>query len=239
LSASGRLLKPCRRAIEPADGHYCGIQEFLKWHATGDYQNRNPCHAAAQIAANPHAGNALGGRIMALFQDLLVEQLPHLRAYAMRLARNRAVADDLVQETTVRALCNIDKFAPGTNMKAWLSTILRNQFYDELRSRSLIAAYAAVPRPMEHDSEQESRVEMKELEREFAILPAAQREALSLVGANGFSYEEAAEIVGCPQGTIKSRVCRARATLEQRLRGEGPAASPAPDPQPADFRLAA
>ena len=176
---------------------------------------------------------------MALFQDLLVEHLPHLRAYAMRLARNRAMADDLVQETAARALCNIDKFAHGTNMKAWLCTILRNQFYDELRSRSQIAAYAAIPRPMGHDSGQESRLEMKELEREFATLPAAQREALSLVGASGFSYEEAAEIVGCPQGTIKSRVCRARLTLEQRLRGERPAAPLAPVPEPADFSIAA
>jgi RNA polymerase sigma-70 factor, ECF subfamily len=176
---------------------------------------------------------------MALFQDLLVEHLPHLRAYAMRLARNRAMAEDLVQETAVRALCNIDKFAPGTNMKAWLCTILRNQFYDDLRSRSLVASYAAIPRPTGHDCEQESRVEMKELEREFAILPATQREALSLVGASGFSYEEAAEIVGCPQGTIKSRVCRARSTLEQRLRGAQPAASPEPVPQPADFQIAA
>jgi len=176
---------------------------------------------------------------MAPFQDLLVEHLPHLRAYAMRLTRNRAMADDLVQETAVRALCNIDKFAPGTNMKAWLCTILRNQFYDELRSRSMISAYAAIPRPAGHDSEQESRIEMKELEREFAVLPEAQREALSLVGANGFSYEEAAEIVGCPQGTIKSRVCRARLTLEQRLRGGRPEAPQEPVSERADFRIAA
>jgi RNA polymerase sigma-70 factor (ECF subfamily) len=155
---------------------------------------------------------------MALFQDMLVEHLPHLRAFALRLCRDRMLADDLVQETVLRALCNIDKFMPGTNMKAWLSTILRNQFYDELRCRSRLAAYVAIPRPIGHEGEQESRLEMSELQREFATLPAVQREALSLVGASGYSYENAAKIAGCPQGTIKSRVCRARATLEQRLR---------------------
>src|ERR1700722_13444490 len=99
---------------------------------------------------------------MALFQDLLVQHLPYLRSYAYRLSRNRATADDLVQETAFRALCNIDWFAPGTNMKAWLSTILRNQFYTELRSRSSMAAYAAMPHPIGHDGEQEISVEVRD-----------------------------------------------------------------------------
>jgi len=149
------------------------------------------------------------------FQDLLVEHLPHLRAFARLLARDRALADDLVQETALRALCNVDKFAPGTNMKAWLSTILRNLFYSELRSRSRAAAYAALPKPMGHAGEQEAQITMRDFERVFHALPAVQREALSLVGASGFSYEEAAEIVGCAQGTVKSRVCRARIELSR------------------------
>ena len=152
-----------------------------------------------------------------MFQDLLVEQLPHLQAFARLLARDRALADDLVQETALRALCNMDKFTPGTNMKAWLSTILRNQFYNELRTRSRAAAYAALPKPARHGGEQESRLEMRDFERVFSTLPAVQREALSLVGASGYSYDEAAEIVGCAQGTVKSRVCRARTELDRRL----------------------
>jgi RNA polymerase sigma-70 factor (ECF subfamily) len=143
------------------------------------------------------------------FQDRLVEQLPHLRAFARLLARDRALADDLVQETALRALCNMDKFTPGTNMKAWLSTILRNQFYNELRSRARAAAYATLPMPVVCKGEQEGHVDMRDFERAFHSLPALQREALSLVGASGFSYGEAAKIAGCAQGTIKSRVCRA------------------------------
>jgi RNA polymerase sigma-70 factor (ECF subfamily) len=165
---------------------------------------------------------------MAFFQDMLVEHLPHLRAFALRISRNRSLADDLVQETMLRALCNSDKFLQGTNMQAWLSTILRNRFYDELRARSHFAVYDALPHPTEQAGEQEAQLEMKEIEREFAALPVLQREALSLVGVNGFSYEEAAKIVRCPEGTIKSRVCRARTTLERRLQGDEPKPSMAP-----------
>jgi RNA polymerase sigma-70 factor (ECF subfamily) len=176
---------------------------------------------------------------MALFQDMLVDHLPSLRAFALRLSGNRAMADDLVQETAIRALCNIDRFMPGTNMKAWLSTILRNQFYNEMRSRSAMAAYAAIPRPVGHAGEQEARIEMRELERAFRSLPAVQSEALSLVGASGFSYEEAADIVGCPRGTIKSRVCRARSTLDRQLQNKALASTAAPVHGSAEFRIAA
>jgi len=172
---------------------------------------------------------------MAMFQDLLVEQLPHLHAFARFLARDRATAEDLVQETAVRALCNMDKFAPGTNMKAWLSTILRNQFYNELRRRSRAAAYAAAPKPGLHGGEQELRLEIRDFERAFRDLPAVQREALSLVGASGYSYDEAAEIVGCAQGTVKSRVCRARIELERRL-GRADESSEANDDSAAEPR---
>jgi RNA polymerase sigma-70 factor (ECF subfamily) len=155
---------------------------------------------------------------MAQFQDLLVEQLPHLRACARMLARNPTLADDLVQETALRALTNVDKFAPGTNLKAWLATILRNQFYDELRGRARFAAYAeAVPPMAGCDGDQEARIALREFERAYYALPAVQREALSLVGASGFSYDEAAKIAGCAVGTIRSRVSRARVQLGRRL----------------------
>ena len=160
---------------------------------------------------------------MKSFQSQLVEHLPYLRAFARGLARNAALADDLVQDTFLRALMNSDKFIPGTNLRAWLSTILRNQFFNEMRCRSRLASYVALPRPVvAFNGDQESRHEMRDCERAFHELPAAQSEALSLVGASGYSYEEAAEIVGCAQGTIKSRVFRARAELEWRLAGNGP-----------------
>jgi RNA polymerase sigma-70 factor (ECF subfamily) len=150
---------------------------------------------------------------MASFQELLVEQLPHLRNFARMLARNRHLADDLVQETALRALCNMDKFTPGTNMKAWLSTILRNQFYNVMRDRARISAYLKVLAPNSQAGEQEGRLDMRDFERAFNALPAVQREALSLVGASGFSYDDAAETIGCAIGTVKSRVCRARIAL--------------------------
>jgi RNA polymerase sigma-70 factor (ECF subfamily) len=174
---------------------------------------------------------------MALFQDSLIEHLPYLRAFAQFLTRDRSFSDDLVQETVIRALRSVDKFTPGTNMKAWLSTILRNHFYNELRSRSRIAAYAAVPRPMGQIGEQEVHLQMRDFERAFAALPALQREALSLVGASGFSYQEAAQIVGCAPGTVKSRVSRARTELE-RLLGQDPA-TPGPISREPDMPAAA
>jgi len=159
----------------------------------------------------------IGEYAMAQFQELLVEHLPHLHHFARLLARDSSLADDLVQETALRALCNTDKFTPGTNMRAWLATILRNQFYNELRSRARMSNYAALPHPEAHPSEQESKLDMRDFERVFKTLPAPQREALSLVGASGFSYEDAANIIGCAQGTVKSRVSRARTELDRRL----------------------
>jgi RNA polymerase sigma-70 factor (ECF subfamily) len=155
---------------------------------------------------------------MAQFQDLLVEQLPQLRAFARVLVRNPTLADDMVQETVLRALTNVDKFALGTNLGAWLATILRNQFYNEFRRRARAAAYVdSIPPLAGCDGDQEARLALREFERAFHALPATQREALSLVGISGFSYEEAARIVGCAAGTIKSRVSRARVELARRL----------------------
>jgi RNA polymerase sigma-70 factor (ECF subfamily) len=154
---------------------------------------------------------------MTLFQSLLVEQLPKLRVYAHFLARNRALADDLVQETILRALTNAEKFAPGTNMKAWLSTILRNLFFNELRSRSHFAGYLAMPPPERPRTDQEVRLEFRDLDRAFRALPEAQSEALWLIGVDGRSYRDAAEIAGCAEGTIKSRANRGRTELDRRL----------------------
>jgi RNA polymerase sigma-70 factor (ECF subfamily) len=145
--------------------------------------------------------------------------VPNLRAFGISLCGNVDRADDLVQETLVKALAHIDSFQPGTNMQAWLFTILRNQFRSEYRKRrreveDVDGRYAE---SLASHPDQTSRLEYQELRVALAKLPDDQREALILVGASGFSYEEAAAICGCAVGTIKSRVNRARRRLANQL----------------------
>ena len=158
--------------------------------------------------------------------------VPSLRAFAISLCGNVDRADDLVQETLLRALANIDSFQPGTNMSAWLFTILRNHFRSEYRQRRREVAdgdghYAE---SLQTQPDQLGQVEFHEFREALAQLPADQREALVLVGASGFSYEEAAHICGCAVGTIKSRVNRARTRLAG-LRGVESAEEFGPDQQ--------
>jgi RNA polymerase sigma-70 factor, ECF subfamily len=152
----------------------------------------------------------------------VIEQLPHLRAFAVMLSRDRSLADDLVQEAVVRALAHSDQFRPGTNFKAWITTILRNSYFNVVRQRSRVAPMSAVAVDSEPTTSggQEEQLDLRDFERAFACLPLAQREALLLVGASGFSYEAAAELVGCAVGTMKSRVARARSSLTRILDGE-------------------
>src|SRR3954464_2122561 len=126
-------------------------------------------------------------------------------------------ADDLVQETLLRAWANLNSFEPGTNMSAWLFTILRNLFRSEYRKRrrEVADSEGTYAETLKTQPEQTSRVEFEEFRTALAKLPADQREALILVGASGFSYEEAAGICGCAVGTIKSRVNRARTRLAE------------------------
>ncbi|GJE13529.1 hypothetical protein FOHLNKBM_4593 [Methylobacterium longum] len=155
----------------------------------------------------------------AAFRDELMATLPALRTYAQSIAGNAARADDLVQEALLRAWANQDRFVPGTRLKAWLFTILRNQFYSECRRYrreiedvdGAIANQLVAPAPQEHGSD--LRVVLSRMEQ----LPAPQREALLLVGAQGLTYEAAAEVLGCQTGTVKSRVSRARAYLHEHL----------------------
>lgn len=145
----------------------------------------------------------------------LLAAVPRLRAFAVSLCGNVDRADDLVQETLVRALANIDSFRPGTNLPAWLFTILRNNFRSEYRKRrrEVEDVDGRHTDELRSQPEQIGRVELSELRAALAQLPPDQREVLLLVGASGFSYEEAAEICGCAVGTIKSRLSRARTQL--------------------------
>ena len=152
-------------------------------------------------------------------RDQVLATVPSLRAFAISLSGNIDRADDLVQETLLRALAHIDSFEPGTNMPAWLFTILRNLFRSEYRKRrrEVEDTDGSYAESLKSHPEQGSRLEFQEFKAALAKLPPDQREALILVGASGFSYEEAAAICGCAVGTIKSRVNRARARLAELL----------------------
>ena len=156
-------------------------------------------------------------------REAVLAAVPSLRAFAISLSGNVDRADDLVQETLVRALVNIDSFEPGTNLSAWLFTILRNLFRSEYRKRrrEVEDGDGTYAESLKSQPEQEARVEFREFRAALAKLPSDQREALILVGASGFSYEEAAGICGCAVGTIKSRVNRARSKLAALLYVEG------------------
>lgn len=149
----------------------------------------------------------------------LVQHLPALRAFAISLARNHATADDMVQDTIVKAWTNIDKFKPGTNLRAWLFTILRNTYYSNRRktNREVADVDGAFAGRLAEKPSHDGRLQMAEFTRAFAKLMDEQREALILVGASGFTYEEAAEMCGVAVGTIKSRVNRGRSKLAELL----------------------
>jgi len=153
------------------------------------------------------------------FQHSLLAAVPHLRAFAIGLCGKTDGADDLVQETLVRAWASQAAFQPGTNLMAWLYTILRNAFYSEFRKRRHEVAdtdgqFAAT---LASRPSQESHIEFQEFRTALAKLPDDQREALLLVGSSGLSYEDAARICACALGTMKSRVYRARTRLAAML----------------------
>lgn len=153
------------------------------------------------------------------FKTELIELLPSLRAFARSLAHNTAQADDLVQDTLVKALANVERFEPGTNLRAWLFTILRNHYYSQLRKlkREVEDADGKFAARLSVRPEQDGSVDLEDFKVAFAQLASDHREVLTLVGASGCSYEEAATICGCAVGTIKSRVNRARRKLADLL----------------------
>src|SRR3954471_20841351 len=157
-----------------------------------------------------------------LRNDILAA-VPSLRAFAISLSGNADRADDLVQETLLRALANIDSFQPGSNLPAWLFTILRNLFRSDYRKRrrEVEDAEGNYAKTLKTQPSQNAHLEFEEFRAALDKLPQDQREALILVGASGFSYEDAAAICGCAVGTIKSRVNRARSKLSALLYVDG------------------
>jgi RNA polymerase sigma-70 factor (ECF subfamily) len=156
------------------------------------------------------------------FQELLLQHLPRLQGYAMMLVRNRSAAEDLLQETALRALGAQHQFAIGTNFTAWIYKILRNEYINSLR-RGKRTPVPIEDVPLEflvRPGNQESDVLRGEIFRAMNKLPFDQREALILTYAGGLSYEEAAEAMDCAVGTVKSRLWRARAQMAHLMLGE-------------------
>ncbi len=153
--------------------------------------------------------------ISAEFRAQIIAAIPGLRAFGLSLTARSDKADDLVQETLMKAWKHHESFQQGTNMKAWLYTILRNEFYSQIRKRKreVEDADGIYSSKVAVHAEQDGHLDMADLRIALAKLPEDQREAIILVGASGFSYEEAAEICAVAVGTIKSRVNRARARL--------------------------
>jgi RNA polymerase sigma-70 factor (ECF subfamily) len=173
-----------------------------------------PVMAASSSA--PSAPKAFHGQLVAI--------LPKLRIQALALTRNRAAADDLVQDAVCNALSAQESFIPGTNFAAWMHRILRNRFISNLRKRRDTTDIDDVPQAaFATEAAHEDRLALKELGAAMTRLPADQREALVMVVVHGMSYEDLAQATGCAVGTAKSRVFRARRQLEAWLLGEQPA----------------
>ena len=163
------------------------------------------------------------------FRQQLLELLPRLRAYALMITRSREQGDDLMQDAIVRALNSAHTFMPGTNFKAWMFTILRNQHISNFRrNRVPTVALNVEGSELAVRPAQEHAVSLTDFHKFFHRLPIKQQEAILMVGANGFTYEEAGEIAKCTVGTMKSRVSRARAALLPYFEDEqgGDAAKP-------------
>jgi RNA polymerase sigma-70 factor (ECF subfamily) len=153
------------------------------------------------------------------FKRELTDVVPHLRAFARGLCGRPDMADDLVQETLLKAWAAQERFEPGTSMRAWTFVILRNAYLTDMRRNRFRGEYdeTVAERILTAPAGQEEPIHLSDMHRALLTLPPERREALLLVGAGGFSYEEAANICGCAVGTIKSRVGRARAALNSML----------------------
>jgi RNA polymerase sigma-70 factor (ECF subfamily) len=153
------------------------------------------------------------------FKTQLAQVIPHLRAFGRSLSGSRDLADDLVQETLLKAWAARQRFQAGTNMRAWTFIILRNLYLSQMRRARFKGEWddLVADRILAAPASQDRHVELGDMQRALMHLPQPQREALILVGAGGFAYEEAAEICQVAVGTIKSRVARGRVALEALL----------------------
>ena len=154
------------------------------------------------------------------FNDLLESQIPRLRRYSRALTRDTQRADDLVQDTLVRALMKQDRWEPGTNLRAWLFTLMHNQFVNNVRRANREAGTINiddVSSSLVATTDPTASRQLYELERALGQLAAEQREVILLVGLEGFSYEDAAKILAVPVGTVRSRLSRGRESLRRQF----------------------
>lgn len=180
---------------------------------------------------SPERGNSIGTEVMPAdrFHDDLVALLPKLRVQALALTRNRAAADDLLQESVTKALAARASFTPGTNFAAWMSRIVRNTFISDIRKhRDTVEVDDSVPGVPARAACAEDHVALKELWSAMGRLTPEQREALVMMAVEGMSYEEIAEATGVAVGTAKCRVFRARNQLHAMLLGPTEPAAPRP-----------
>jgi RNA polymerase sigma-70 factor (ECF subfamily) len=155
------------------------------------------------------------------FHDQLVAIIPSLRAFARGLCGNRDLADDMAQDAMTRAWAARQSYTPGSNFRAWMFMILRNHFYTTLRKNSRMVSWdpEIAERVLVVAPAQQDGLNVQDVQAALQKLPPEQREVLILIGANGVSYEEAAEIMGCAIGTIKSRLARGRVALTALIEG--------------------
>ena len=193
--------------------------------------------AAHDSAAHDSAAHDNAAHNERVFKREMLPAIPALRSFARGLCGNRDLADDLAQEALLKAWAARTSFRPGTNFKAWLFTILRNHFYSQGRRASRFAAWdpdladrILVPPP-----DQGVAIHFADLERGLGRLPLSQREALVLVVTHGLQYEEAADVMGCAVGTVKSRVARARVSLMRFLDGPASASDTGADTEMAEI----
>ncbi|WP_226016049.1 sigma-70 family RNA polymerase sigma factor [Novosphingobium sp. FKTRR1] len=153
------------------------------------------------------------------FHQLLTDSIPHLRAFGRSLCGCRDRADDLVQETLMKAWAARDRYVADSSFRAWTFTILRNHYYGLVRRNRFVGEYdeAVAERILVTSGGQESRIEATDVLRALGTLPAAQREVLVLMAVGNVSYEDIADICGVALGTVKSRIARARATMSAML----------------------
>lgn len=174
------------------------------------------------------------------FHIQLPQQAPALRGRALKLTSNEHRAEDLVQDTLLKAWAKRDKFKPDTNLRAWLYTIMRNTFFSDWRKfrREVQDVDGVYAQALFEEPRQEHALALKELVAAIDLLPDAQRRPLVLVGAFGYSQLEAAKACGCAVGTIKSRVSRSRASLEQVFERDGQARNGGVLPAPTKLQQA-
>ncbi|WP_219893234.1 sigma-70 family RNA polymerase sigma factor [Aquisediminimonas profunda] len=156
-----------------------------------------------------------------LFRDQLVALLPSLRAFSRGLCGHREMADDLAQDTVMRAWAARESYLQGSNFRAWMFMIMRNQFYTTIRKNARMTSLdpEVAERVLVVAPAQQNGLNVEDVAKALQKLPAEQREVLLLIGANGLSYEEAAEVTGCAMGTIKSRLARGRTALAALIDG--------------------